>query len=632
MIGIFETILSIFSSDHELPEFLKGNKDKRSTDNPYEQEMGQTIKSKLDQQLYEVTIRILVSSPDNATHYSRLNALVDAFKPFSTTHQSIGVRQSVPWLAPRSKRLEQFKARVLSPHHVSQQTILSSSELADLYHFPNTDLTKTEGLVKSRSRELAAPLSIKHSETKLDVIVGANVFGGEVQEIGMTLAQRQRHTYIIGKTGTGKTTLLKSSIYQDMLNGKGLAVLDPHGDMFRELLSIVPENRRKDVVVFDPSDRNYPVGLNILDPGIEFENEDDKHEWITSAVLSIFEKLSDEKQWGPRMEHILRNTTLTALHTPKPSLYTLQRLLTDRKYQKEVAKTLKDPVLKQFWEKEFKMMGSMQMSAATAPLTHRLGHFITSKMSRHILLQEKSTVRIADIMNEGKILLVNLSKGDIGEDQSEFFGTILTALIWMAAYQRTKIPEKQRRDFFVYVDEFQNFATPQFGAITSEGRKFRISLIVSHQNIAQIEDKDLVKVIAGNAATIICLKANPEDEDFILPYMKPEVEKGDIVNLAPYHFYMKVTGDEAEDAFSGQTAPLEIEESEKVAKTVVAHSRKKYAKTKAAVEKQMEKLFSETKPTTDKAINEKSSVKTHTQTKPAPTDRLDTDPKKMHGA
>jgi hypothetical protein len=178
---------------------------------------------------------------------------------------------------------------------------------------------------------------------------------------------------------------------------------------------------------------------------------------------------------------------------------------------------------------------------------------------------------------------------------------------------RTKIPEKQRRDFFVYVDEFQNFATPQFGAITSEGRKFRISLIVSHQNIAQIEDKDLVKVIAGNAATIICLKANPEDEDFILPYMKPEVEKGDIVNLAPYHFYMKVTGDEAEDAFSGQTAPLEIEESEKVAQAVIANSRKKYAKTKAVVEKQMEKLFTEPQSADTKSVVKKDGKKTHTQ-------------------
>ncbi len=565
---------------------------KRPTVNPYEQELGKTIRSKLDQHLFEVTMRVLVASPDADSTAARLNAVVSSFGTFTAAHQSI-ISRRLPPFTSAEKWLERFCSRELLHHIISQQTILSSSELSDLYHFPNTDLTKTEGLVKSRSRELAAPLSIKHSDTKLDVIVGANTFGDNVQEIGMTLEQRQKHTYIIGKTGMGKTTLLKGAIYQDMHNGKGLAVLDPHGDMFRELLSIVPENRRKDVVVFDPSDRDYPVGLNILDPGIEFTSEDDKHDWITSAVLSVFKKLSDDKQWGPRMEHILRNVTLTALQTPKPSLFTLQRLLTDKKYQKEVAKKLKDPVLKQFWEKEFKLMGTMQMSAATAPLTHRLGHFITSKMSRHILLQEKTTVRIADIMNDGKILLANLSKGDIGEDQSEFFGTILTSLIWMAAYQRTKIPEKQRRDFFVYVDEFQNFATPQFGAITSEGRKFHVSLIVSHQNIAQIEDKDLIKVVAGNAATMICLRANPEDEAFILPYMKPEVEKGDIVNLAPYHFYMKVATEDSEEAFSGQTVPLDVEESEKVQKTVITNSRKRYATAHVKVEEQMEVLFSE---------------------------------------
>jgi hypothetical protein len=588
--GAGSILASIFSSDHRLPEFMNSNRDKRALDNPYELELGSLIKTKLDQHLFEVTIRILVASPDGGVVQDRLNALVGSFQPFSSAYQSIRRRRDAPFSAD-SKHLSRFRERTLSPHHLSQQTILSASELSDLYHFPNTNLTKTEGFVKSRSRELATPLSIKHSDTKLDVVVGANEHGGEVQPIGMTLEQRQKHTYIIGKTGTGKTTLLKSSIYQDMLSGKGLAVFDPHGDMFRELLQIVPEHRRKDVIVFDPSDREHPVGLNILDPGIEFEDEDDKHEWITSTVLSVFAKLADENQWGPRMEHILRNTTLTALQTPNPSLYTLQRLLTDKKYQKEVSKTLKDPALKQFWDKEFKMMGSMQMSNATAPLTHRLGHFITAKMSRHILLQENSTVRIADVMNDGKILLVNLSKGDIGEDQSFFFGTILTSFIWMAAYQRTKIPEKKRRDFFVYVDEFQNFATPQFGDITSEGRKFHVSLIVSHQNIAQIEDKNLVKIVAGNAHTMICLKANPEDEAFILPYMKPEVEKGDIVNLAPYHFYMKVTGDESEDAFSGQTVPLDVEESEKVAKLVVAHSRKQYATPKAAVEKYMGVLF-----------------------------------------
>ncbi len=564
--------------------------DKLQAANPYQQEVSRAAKTKLDQPLFEVTMRILVASNDSEAAKIRINALLSSLHTFTGVNQAIGGRKFSVF-SSADKWLKKFQSRSLTRHIFSQQTVLSDVELSDLYHFPNTDLTKTEGLVKTRSRDLPTPLSIKRGDTELDVIVGVNEFDSEMHDIGMTLEQRQRHTYILGKTGTGKTTLLMSSIYQDMVNGKGLAVLDPHGDMFHELMQVIPENRRKDVVVFDPSDGDFPVGLNILDPGIDFVDEDDKQEWITSTVLSVFRKLADEKQWGPRMEHILRNTTFTALQLPNPSLYTLQRLLTDKKYQRDVVETLKDPVLKQFWDKEFKMMGSMQMSAATAPLTHRLGQFITSKRSRHILLQERSTIRIADIMNEGKILLVNLSKGKIGEDQSMFFGTILTSFIWMAAYQRIEIPIKKRRDFFVYVDEFQNFATPQFGAITSEGRKFRISLIVSHQNIAQMEDKDLVKVIAGNAATIICLKANPEDEAFILPYMKPEVQKGDIVNLAPYHFYMKISGDESEDAFSGQTVPLDVEGSNEVAEDVVVYSRRQYATSKTAIQAEMKALF-----------------------------------------
>jgi hypothetical protein len=565
--------------------------DKRSAGNPYEQELGKTIKAKLDQPLFEVTVRVLSISPEAGDAVSsRVNALVSSFSTFSTTNQSIDNRKKFPFTSAE-KWLARYRRRELLRHIASQQTILSSTELSDLYHLPNTNLTKTEGLVKSRSRELAAPLSIKHSEAKLDVVVGVNQHGGENQLIGITLKQRQKHTYVIGKTGTGKTTLLTSSIYQDMLNGKGLAVLDPHGDMFQELLSIIPEHRQKDVVIFDPSDDEYPIGLNILDPGIEFKSESVKRQKITSSVLSVFKKLADESHWGPRMEHILTNTTLTALSLPNPNLYTLQRLLTEKKYQKSVAKNLKDPVLKQFWEKEFALLGEMQLSTVTAPLTHRLGHFITTEMSRHILLQPTSSIRIAEIMNEGKILLVNLSKGDIGEDQSRFFGTILTSFVWMAAYQRSKIPEKQRRDFFLYVDEFQNFASPDFSDIVSEGRKYHVSLVVSHQSIAQIEDKNLVKLIAGNASTLICLKVSPEDEAFILPYMKPEVERGDIVNLAPYHFYIKTTSDVSEDAFSGLTMPLDTEDIEDAKQVVVRQSRKQYATPKARVEKYMEELF-----------------------------------------
>ncbi len=572
------------------------SKKRRSVD-PYERELAQFVKTKFDQHLFEVTIRLLISSTDDKVLHTRTNAFIAALQPFTSNYQMLQVRSKpLPLPGAKERYRGRFAERSLSPHIISQPTILAASELADLYHFPNTALTKTPGLKKSRSRELPVPLSHHHSDTKLDVVVGTNTYGGEEVPIGMTLPQRQKHTYVIGKTGMGKTTLLKSSIYQDMVNDKGLAVLDPHGDMFRELLEIVPKHRRKDVVVFNPADRQYPIGLNILAPGIHFDNEEDAHEWITGSVLSVFAKLTNEAFWGPRMEHILRNVTLTALATENPNLHTLQRLLTDKKYQREVVPTLTDPVLKQFWTAELKAYGDMQLATLVAPLTHRLGHFITTKMSRHILLQPESTISISDIMNERKILLVNLSKGDIGEDQSFFFGTLLTSLIWMAAYQRTKIPERKRQDFFVYVDEFQNFATPQFTDITSEGRKFHVSLIASHQNIAQIEDKSILKIVAGNAASIICLKASPDDEAFILPFMRPEVEKGDIVNLAPHHFFMKSTTDDSEDAFSGTTVPLDVKPSSKVREAVLAYSRKQYATPRKAVEAHMEALFSDKKP------------------------------------
>jgi hypothetical protein len=598
---------------NDIPEEWKSTVSAQAPLNPYEQELSASVKEKLDQSLFEVSLRVLVLSPDGNEAEHRLESLITSFGTFTSTNQTI-VKRRGPFNPRATKTIARFTNRSLTPHILTWPTILSSSEMSDLYHFPNTSLTKTEGLVKSRSRDLPAPLSMKHSNAKLDVVVGFNEFGGQEQAIGMTLKQRQKHAYVIGKTGTGKTTLLMNAIRQDMDNGKGVAVLDPHGDMFRELLSMVPDNRVDDVVVFDPSDRDYPVGLNILDPGIDVADEDDKQEWITSAVLSVFAKLSEEGQWGPRMEHILRNTTLTALQTPNPSLYTMQRLLTDKTYQRAVAKDLKDPILRQFWDKEFKLMGTMQLATATAPLTHRLGHFITSKMSRHILLQGKSTISMSDIMNDGKILLVNLAKGDVGEDQSKFFGTLLLSFMWMAAYQRTKIPEKQRRDFFVYVDEFQNFATPQFGDIMSEGRKFHISLTVSHQNIAQIEDKDLIKVVAGNAGTIICLKASPQDEEFILPHMRPEVEKGDIVNLAPYHFYMKVTGDEAEDAFSGQTILADDDDVEDYSEEVIETSRTQFARPKADVVKEIEALMGgttsvEPKPARTVQQNPKTKVR-----------------------
>lgn len=558
--------------------------------NAYEKELHQIVKEKLGDPLFETTIRVFLAVKDDATFASRVDGIVAASGPFTSSYQSLVTEGSIlPKRFLFRKRLNLFKRRQLSIGF-GFNPILSASELSDLYHFPYTDITKVEGLVKSKSKDLPAPLSMKRTAAKLDVVIGKNSYGGEENPIGLTLPQRRKHMYVLGKTGMGKTTLIEGMICQDMENGKGLMYIDPHGDSFKRLLQLVPPYRKKDVIVLNPADRQFPFGLNILSPAIQFDDPEEGEEWISSAVISVFLKLTDKQFWGPRLEHILRNTILTALQTEKPQLYVIQKLLTTIKYQKIVAADLTDPILKQFWADEFSLMGNMQQSSAISPITHRIGKFITNKMSRHILLQEKSTVNIQKAMDEGKIILVNLAKGELGEDVSSFFGSVILSLVQLCSYQRLHIPENERQDFFVYVDEFQNFATPTFSQMFSEGRKFRVDYILSHQDINQIEDMKDIKTIAGNSGNLTIFRASPDDEAFILPYMDPEVEKGEIVNLLPHHFFMKVTSDESEDAFSGVTIPVTKELSPTIAKEIATYTRNRYTTPRETVEKQITEM------------------------------------------
>lgn len=561
---------------------------------PSEQALNDAIHSKATHpHHFRVEIRALIVTDDPKQAKLRGKAMRSAMSAYSTDHQSLRAQWNFPAFILGRYRLFKFTHRLpsLMWHHSNK---LSAAEIADIYHFPVPG-TFTENMVRSLSHTLPATLSQRQA-TDFDVIVGRNEHQEQQTDIGLSAEIRRKHMYVIGSTGTGKSTLLESCIYQDMVNNKGLAMLDPHGDMYRKLLSIVPEHRRNDVVVFNPADQDFPFGLNMLSPGINFESKAEAHSRITSSVISVFSKLTDKAFWGPRMEHILQCATLTALQLPNPSFYTLQKLLTDKRCMREAVGRIKDPVLKEFWLKEMLPLGDGQLAATVAPLTHRTGKFITGPMARNILLQQKSTIRLSEIMSEGKILLVNLSKGDIGEDQSFFFGTILTALIWVTAYQRSKLPEAERRDFYLYIDEFQNFAAPGFADISSEGRKFHIPLIVSHQNIAQIEDQNLLKIVAGNAHTFISLRASPSDETFILPFMEPAVEKGNIVNLAPHHFFMKTTTDESELAFSGITVPLDVKGSKKTTNSVIAKSRKRYATPRTEVELYLDSLFTDVNP------------------------------------
>jgi len=301
----------------EAGDFVTGNHSKQPEKaksvippSPASLMLEELVKSKLSQPLFGVTVRaLLVMNKD---------ALVERGKGFSSSFSSYRHPEGQTIVASKSllsSIFAKFSYWLFQSRLGDSRLILSTSEIAALYHFPFATNAESSDLARVRNRELPAPLSLKQTDSKFDVIFGLNKFGGEGVPIGLTLEQRQKHMYLIGKTGMGKTTLLKNAIYQDMVNGRGLAVFDPHGDMFQELLGLVPENRRKDVIVFDPSDREWPIGLNILSPGIKFTNIEDEHEWITGSVISIFAKITAKEYWGPRMEHILRNATLTALQT-----------------------------------------------------------------------------------------------------------------------------------------------------------------------------------------------------------------------------------------------------------------------------------------------------------------------------
>jgi len=614
------SIVMSFLPGPDKPGYSDARKPKTSASlTPSETELADTVRRKLDQPLFETTIRLLAVSPDRRDAKARLGHLTATLAPFTAYPQSLKTRLHLP--GSNKRRLARFIDRRHSPELLRLNPVLSSSELSSLYHFPRAPF-HPEGLAKSKSRQLPAPV-IAASRDSFDVVLGKTRYGNSTRPIGLSLAQRRRHTYIIGKTGTGKTTLMTAAIYQDMLSGHGLAVLDPHGDMFKELLGLVSPERQDDVIVFDPADGDWPIALNILQPGISFATEDDRLEWITSAVISVFQKLSDERYWGPKMEHILRNTTLTALRLPNPTLYTIQQLLTSRPYRKSALAAIDDPILKNFWDQEFALMGSMQLSASIGPITHRLGQFLTSPRARNILLQPETSLNIESVMDDSKILLVNLSKGELGEDQSRFFGTLLTSLIWMGAYQRTRLAPDKRPDFFLYIDEFQNFATARFADIASEGRKFGLALTTAHQNVAQIKDPAVLKTITANASTIICLQASPDDEQFIIPFMQPDVAQGDITNLEPHQFFMKTSGP-AMGAFSGQTMELALTPHVPTKNQVISLSRARYAKPKADVQTQQKALLT---PTALKSAPERPTVRVSNKSKLAFAEMIESPPR-----
>ena len=546
--------------------------------NAYEEELHGQVKEKLGQELFITSLRLFVQVAEPREASGRITGFLASLGSLASPYQSLAKATGFSLLGgvPIRRRFEQRQLSLFG------NPVLSSSELCDLYHFPYTTTTKTEDLVTSKSQALPAPLAFKQTTTQLDTIFALNNFAGSETPVGLTLEERRRHMYILGASGSGKTTLLSTMIQNDIRSGKGVCVIDPHGQLVEQILGTIPSERLDDVIWFAPDDDQFPIALNLLElqaDQLSASQLQKQKSLIASSINSIFQKFYDAKYFGPRMEYILRNAVLTALETPSPTLTTVQDLLTKTKYRKEVVATLQNKVLKDFWVYEFEKLGSLQRNQAVSPITNKIGGLLSSPINYAILNQAKSTLDFDAILNNRKILLCDISKGKIGEDETAFFGSLIIAKLQLAALKRVRIPEQERRDFFLYVDEFQNFATGTFAELVSEARKYHLGTILAHQSISQIENRDVVKVILANVGTIVCFKtANPEDEQFILPVFSPEVSKHDIGNLSLYHFYMKISVSQAQNAFMAKTLPSVTPYDPIAAEAAIARSRSCYAR------------------------------------------------------
>lgn len=542
----------------------------------FELELMETMHQKVTKPLFQVSLRILIKSPQ-AKHYA--GAIKSAIAGYSVPpYQALKPKLPLPILS--TIRCHTAIARLPSLFRKSS-IILASTELASLYHFPLSYANKTDNLVTSLSRTLPAPISLKNNQD-FSVIIGVNHHHGITTPIGLTSAERERHQYIVGGTGSGKTTMLQYQIVQDMKNGRGLAVIDPHGDMAETILRHVPRERIKDVIYFNPDDLEYPIGLNLLElsPGLTDTELMREKDLITESVISVFRKIfSDEDSGGHRIEYILRNAIQTALTQDNATLFTVFDLLNDPKYRRRVIKTIEDSNLLNFWKNEFGKAGDMQKVKMAAGITAKIGRFLFSASARQVLEQPKSTINFDEIINSGKILICNVSKGLLGEDTSELFGITILAKLQLVSLRRARLQQSERRAFYIYVDEFQNFATTSFVQMLSESRKYKVFMIMAEQSTSQQSNQQTVNIILANVGTIVCFQTgNPQDEQRLLPMFSPYIESGEISNLPAYNYYVRLAAVNAQEPLSGETLLLETNGDDKVRNTVVTYSREHYSK------------------------------------------------------
>lgn len=527
---------------------------------------------------YEVKIRLAYLGENQTNAKLRMQALVGTFKQFNSTNLN-GFK---PIKAAYGKEfLEKYRRRAF----FGEGFILNIEELASVFHLPHTNV-ETPNIVWASAKTAEPPSKLPvltGSDTNDDQIsaFGVTNFRGINHQFGMLRYDRSRHVYIIGQTGAGKSGLLELFALSDIFHNQGYAIIDPHGDFAINNMKFIPGSRLNDVVYFNPADTAYPLGFNPL----EVTNPNQKTN-ISSEVIGVLKRMFGES-WGPRLEYILRYTILALLDRPETTMLDITRMLTDKTFRKETLGYCRDTVVLQFWNVEFASWNDKFVAEAVAPVLNKVGAFTANPIIRNIIGQPKSTFNIRQIMDEGKILIVNLSKGLIGEDNAAILGSFLVTKIQLAAMSRSDIPDiRDRRPFYLYVDEFQNFATDSFATILSEARKYGLNLTVANQYISQMNET-VRDAVFGNVGTMISFRVSADDAPILAKQFEPNFESVDLLQMHNRNFVINmVIGGEKTPAFSARTLELPPSQADNTLH-IIEHSRRMYSRSREDVEKEI---------------------------------------------
>jgi hypothetical protein len=538
------------------------------------EERTQAATDKLGRHLFDVCIRLSVLAPSDREREARakIREVAGSFGQFSQAQ-------------PASFRLGKVRRRGTLPKRFRcRRSLLSSEEIATLWH-PPTVTVQTPRLATIESRELPPPMHLPEVGAADTALLGLSVYRGREVPCAIKLDDRRRHLALLGKTGMGKSTLLERLAASDILANRGVALIDPHGDLADHLLTAIPKCRTNDVLLFDAGDRAFPIAFNPLS-----HTRADDRPLVASGVISAFRKLYPEF-WGPRLEHIFRNVLLALLELPDTSLLSAVRMLGDARYRADIVARLRDPAVRAFWTQEFSAQHPKFQAEAIAPIQNKVGQLVTSPILRCILGQPKTALDLRRVMDRGQILIVNLSKGRIGEDASNLLGSLLISSIQLAAMARADTAEERRRDFFLYVDEVQNFATESFATILSEARKYRLSLTVANQYLAQLDDSTL-HALFGNLGTLIAFQAGVKDAEILSEQLGQELTPQDLLMLPRYTAYARLLIDGMPSRpFSLQTLPLGLPADPDRGAIVRRASRHRYARPLDRVQAEIERRF-----------------------------------------